>query len=399
MKSLSALALAALGVAAIGVTPAAADNWNKTTFLTVNETIQVPGAVLPPGKYVVRLLDSPSNRHIVQFLNEDRTKLITTVLAIPNERMQPAGETQLRFYETTGNEPPALRAWFYPGDNFGQQFVYPKEQARVLARSSGRYVPTMDDDAIGQLRVRDVNAMPAYKETRIYVWSPQDSESAWEQGFENDYKADQDKKWMERQNRYSRYGEFWRDQNQNLSQGTGQSDRTQTGTSQPSSTTTRSMTSQTTTMSRTTTDGNTTVWRGYEVLPTNLNARRAEADAILRTLGTRGDQFKDDFKRAIRSSTVKMEDRDELVRMVDRMTDRLKEVSSEYKQNDMSAAHKELGRALEAAALVNRFMLRSEMGSVGQSWAALRDDLNTLATIHTIPVIPVIVVERTTAAR
>ena len=31
-------------------------------FLTVNEPIQVPNATLQPGKYVMKLLDSPSNQ-------------------------------------------------------------------------------------------------------------------------------------------------------------------------------------------------------------------------------------------------------------------------------------------------------------------------------------------------
>ena len=63
-----------------------ADEWDKT-----NEPVQVPGEVLPAGTYVFRLQDSTSNRHIVQIFNEDHTSLITTVLAIPNYRLQPTG--------------------------------------------------------------------------------------------------------------------------------------------------------------------------------------------------------------------------------------------------------------------------------------------------------------------
>jgi hypothetical protein len=119
-----------------------ADQWNKRTILTVNETVQVPNATLQPGKYVMKLLDSPSNRHIVQIYDENEQHLITTVLAIPNYRLQPTGKTQFGFWETPAGEPKALRSWFYPGDNFGQEFAYPKNQATQIAAAVNQSVPT-----------------------------------------------------------------------------------------------------------------------------------------------------------------------------------------------------------------------------------------------------------------
>jgi hypothetical protein len=82
---------------------------------------------------VFKLLDSLSNRNIVQVFNADETKIFTTILAIPNYRLEPSEETILRFDERPRERPEALRAWFYPGDNFGQEFVYPKSRALQLA--------------------------------------------------------------------------------------------------------------------------------------------------------------------------------------------------------------------------------------------------------------------------
>jgi hypothetical protein len=121
---------------------ARADEWNKKTILTVNEPLQVPTKVLPPGKYVMKLMDSPSNRHIVQIFTGDDMHLITTVLAIPNYRLQPTGKTQFGFWETPPGQPRALRAWFYPGDNFGQEFAYPKSESVAIAAFSKATVPT-----------------------------------------------------------------------------------------------------------------------------------------------------------------------------------------------------------------------------------------------------------------
>ena len=123
------------------VNPARADQWNKKTILTFSQPIEVPGKVLPAGTYTFRLLDSMSYRHIVQIWNEDGTQLITTILAIPNYRLEPTEETVIKFHERPGDSPEALRAWFYPGDNFGQEFVYPKRRAIQLAQASNEIVP------------------------------------------------------------------------------------------------------------------------------------------------------------------------------------------------------------------------------------------------------------------
>jgi hypothetical protein len=144
MKNLKAFAaVSCLGLASLALAPSAsADQWNKKTIMTVNESIQVPGKVLMPGKYVMKLLDSPSNRHIVQIFNEREDQLQTTILAIPNYRLQPTGKTEFQWWETPAGQPKALRAWFYPGDNFGQEFAYPKTEAVRIAAVTTENVPT-----------------------------------------------------------------------------------------------------------------------------------------------------------------------------------------------------------------------------------------------------------------
>jgi hypothetical protein len=144
MSHLKVFALAScVGLLSAAFAPALkADEWNKKTILTVNEAIQVPNKTLEPGKYVMKLLDSPSNRHIVQIFDENGQHLITTVLAIPNYRLQPTGKTSFGFWETPAGQPKALRSWFYPGDNFGQEFAYPKNEALQIASVTHQPVPT-----------------------------------------------------------------------------------------------------------------------------------------------------------------------------------------------------------------------------------------------------------------
>jgi hypothetical protein len=130
-----------------------ADQWDKKTTLTVNETIQMPSCCTPdhtvtlqPGEYVMVLVDSLSDRHIVRVFDKDQLHVITTVLAIPNYRLQPTGKTVFQYWEVPAGQPRELRAWFYPGDNFGQEFVYHKQTAVQIATFDKAPVPAIEVD-------------------------------------------------------------------------------------------------------------------------------------------------------------------------------------------------------------------------------------------------------------
>ena len=139
LASIFCLSLAALAFSA----SVKADAWNKKTIVTFNQPVEVPGGVvLPPSTYVFKLLDSASNRHIVQIFNEDQNHIYATVLAIPNYRLQVTGKTVITFVERPVGEPQAIKAWFYPGDNFGQEFVYRKSKDAELAKQTDSSIPT-----------------------------------------------------------------------------------------------------------------------------------------------------------------------------------------------------------------------------------------------------------------
>ena len=122
----------AMGVVAVR---AHADQWDKKTTLTTNRPIQISDTYLEAGTYVLKLVDSSSNRHIVRIMDADQKRVIDTMIAIPNYRLEPTGDSRFLFWETPAGSAHALRAWFYPGDNFGQEFAYPKH-LRQLAMES-----------------------------------------------------------------------------------------------------------------------------------------------------------------------------------------------------------------------------------------------------------------------
>src|SRR5438105_1214583 len=130
-----------------------ADQWDKKTLLTVNEPIQMPSCctadhtvTLQPGEYVLVLVDSLSDRHIVRVFDKDQKNVVTTILAIPNYRLQPTGKTVFQYWEVPVGQPKALRAWFYPGDNFGQEFAYHKQTAVQIATYDKAPVPAIAID-------------------------------------------------------------------------------------------------------------------------------------------------------------------------------------------------------------------------------------------------------------
>ena len=121
---------------------AKADDWNRKTVITFSGPVEIPGvhrtgfAVLPAGTYVFKILNSQSDRHIVQIFSKDELTVYATILAIPNYRLKATDKTVITFRERPAGQPEALRAWFYPGRNWGEEFVYPKMKAIEIAKTT-----------------------------------------------------------------------------------------------------------------------------------------------------------------------------------------------------------------------------------------------------------------------
>jgi len=126
------------------VLPARADQWNKETRITVNGPLEVPGAVLSPGTYIFKLADSQSDRNIVQIYSEDasgRQKFVTTILAISAYTLETPDKPTIKLEERPSGSPEAIHSWFYPGENTGWQFVYPKSERLQVASNQAPVQP------------------------------------------------------------------------------------------------------------------------------------------------------------------------------------------------------------------------------------------------------------------
>jgi hypothetical protein len=162
----------AMGLAAafaVSTAVAKADAWDKKTTVSFSQTVEVPGYVLQPGKYVMKLIDSSSDRHIVQFTNERGNHVYAAAQSINAYRKNITSKTVITFYEARAGQPEPMRTWFYPGDEFGQEFVYPKQHLAEIAAVTRTTTNT---------RVAAAETSPAVSTTAIVEEPVKETETA-----------------------------------------------------------------------------------------------------------------------------------------------------------------------------------------------------------------------------
>jgi LPXTG-motif cell wall-anchored protein len=129
-----------VGLMSLGyfVTPVAADQWDKMTIFHFNRPVEVPGHVLIPGTYMFKLADLQADRDVVQIFSQDKKgmdHLVTTSITIPAYMLKTPEKPIITFEERRANNPEAVHTWFYPGDHYGWEFVYPKAEHLQAAAS------------------------------------------------------------------------------------------------------------------------------------------------------------------------------------------------------------------------------------------------------------------------
>jgi hypothetical protein len=183
IPTLRKLLIAGLCLAMISVVVpnANAQRLDRGTKITINQPFDIPGVVaLPAGTYVIRLMDVAGTRTVVQILNADETKSYGIVLGIPDFKLKTPEKTELSFYEAQPGTPLPLRAWFYPGYNYGVEFVYPKKKAVEIAKISGEHViattapETTKPPTVAELEKEPLVAIePSGKEAEVAAVHPE----------------------------------------------------------------------------------------------------------------------------------------------------------------------------------------------------------------------------------
>src|ERR1035441_5627697 len=111
----AATTVCCMALTAVILAPSAkADDWNRKTTITFSGPVEIPGVhltgwgVLPAGTYVFKILDSQSDRHIVQIFNQDETMIYATILAIPDRK-----STRLNYVEHIGGSSSPSATYLY----------------------------------------------------------------------------------------------------------------------------------------------------------------------------------------------------------------------------------------------------------------------------------------------
>jgi len=133
-------------VAALTARTASAQSYpeDKRVYFTFSGPTAVPGATLPAGKYLFRLTNSIADgeRHVIQVLSPNGKTSHAQFFGISAHRTDYSPKPELRFMETAAGQPAATKTWWYPGSKDGYEFVYPKDQAELLAKGTGQPVLT-----------------------------------------------------------------------------------------------------------------------------------------------------------------------------------------------------------------------------------------------------------------
>jgi LPXTG-motif cell wall-anchored protein len=114
---------------------------DQRTYFTFSQPVTLPGVTLPAGTYLFRVADPTGSRKVVQVLSEDGKNAYAMLLSIAVQRPDVPDEPEVHFMETPASTPAAVKIWWYPGESTGHEFIYPEEQATLLA--SGATQPVL----------------------------------------------------------------------------------------------------------------------------------------------------------------------------------------------------------------------------------------------------------------
>ncbi len=98
----------------------------EVTVFNFKAPVQVPGRVLPAGRYLFKLEQSGGELNVVEIKNPQESKVYGVFLVKPDYRGKAPSQPGLTFDKRGPGSPMAIRTWFYPGDKYGKRFMYTK---------------------------------------------------------------------------------------------------------------------------------------------------------------------------------------------------------------------------------------------------------------------------------
>jgi hypothetical protein len=132
-----------------------ADAQQRRTKVRFNAPVEIPNPsakggvmVLPPGEYMFSLADTQTSHHVVRVTDATGKKVHSMVMTIPDYRLNATSKTVMYLGERPAGSPASIKSWFYPGDNSGERFIYPKARAQALAAEVKQPVPSVAEGPV-----------------------------------------------------------------------------------------------------------------------------------------------------------------------------------------------------------------------------------------------------------
>jgi hypothetical protein len=139
-KLVALLTLAVLTLSTAGRAEAQPSDYR--TYFTFSAPVTLPGITLPAGKYIFRLADADSSRKVINVMSGDGKRSLAMLHTIPDQAMKAPKDAEIRFMETSAKVPPPVKTWWYAGKAIGYEFIYPRQQALQLAKSTSEPILT-----------------------------------------------------------------------------------------------------------------------------------------------------------------------------------------------------------------------------------------------------------------
>ena len=128
----------------------AADPTGATANFTVTQQTRVPGDVLKPGDYTIRVVDHLSDRLIVR-VDSVNGKTHSTFLGLQDASVNKPSAPGVVTWENASQKTTYLKGFLFPNMNSVVEFVYPKADAVAIAKSNQSKVPAIDPASEGKV--------------------------------------------------------------------------------------------------------------------------------------------------------------------------------------------------------------------------------------------------------
>ncbi len=112
---------------------ATADADNREVQFTVNGPVEAPGVILGPGTYDLKLMGDGST--VAGIWSGDGSKFYGYFDTVPVDRNHTPRKASVVLEGSGKAAPNRIEEWFYPGDQDGNEFLYPKTHPFQIAHS------------------------------------------------------------------------------------------------------------------------------------------------------------------------------------------------------------------------------------------------------------------------